>query len=698
MCVLTGVQLFEYERGGSVVLGADPVEYQGQEYTYDGIAACEVSTGADGTVTYDITLREDVYFSDGEKLTADDVLFTMYVLADPAYDGPSGFSSLPIVGMSEYRSGMYVLSDMILSAGEGNEDFSYWTEEQQQAYWDKLKGDAGEQFAQDIVDYCIDNGYADDVATAMEKWGYAYAVEDGAEYTAADFFRVICEEYNYDYDAFAYEEAAGKSLFEITEEMLCLDDPIYGSAVMIGENEPTVSGIEKTGEFSVRVTTERYDAGTAYALAMNIAPLHYYGDEDLFDASAGKFGFNKGDISSVREATEPMGAGPYIFDSYEGGKVTFTVNENYYKGAAAFSQVSFIQYAGSADMVEAVAAGQVDICSPELSDEITSAVKDINGNGELTGEVITYSPVDFNGYGFIGINARKVCVNELPDSDQSKNLRKAFAILFAVYREEAIEDYYGELAEIIEYPMSSTSWAAPILSDAGYAQAYSCDMYGMPIYTEYMTREQRYAAALEAAIDCFAAAGYSWDYAGERFYAAPSGASLSYTVIVPGEGVGDHPCYAILDNASEALETIGIELVIDDPVDTNRLWTALNSGSQDMWCAAWSGTADPDLYGVYYSGNYSTNSTGSGKNHFYIADTLLDSKILDARSADVLSYRRNMYFDCLNIILDWAVEIPVYQRQQAYIYSTQRIDTDSLPQAMTPYRRWISEIQAIKPL
>lgn len=43
-----------------------------------------------------------------------------------------------------------------------------------------------------------------------------------------------------------------------------------------------------------------------------------------------------------------------------------------------------------------------------------------------------------------------------PGSEASKDLRKAFATVFAVYRNVAIESYYGERASVINYPISNT--------------------------------------------------------------------------------------------------------------------------------------------------------------------------------------------------------------------------------------------------
>jgi peptide/nickel transport system substrate-binding protein len=44
------------------------------------------------TTTYKIKIRDDIKFSDGEKLTIDDVIFNMYVYADPEYAGSSTFA------------------------------------------------------------------------------------------------------------------------------------------------------------------------------------------------------------------------------------------------------------------------------------------------------------------------------------------------------------------------------------------------------------------------------------------------------------------------------------------------------------------------------------------------------------------------------------------------------------------------------
>lgn len=49
--------------------------------------------------------------------------------------------------------------------------------------------------------------------------------------------------------------------------------------------------------------------------------------------------------------------------------------------------------------------------------------------------------------------------------EASKDLRKAIATVIAVYRDVAVDSYYGEFANVINYPISDTSWAAPRVTD-----------------------------------------------------------------------------------------------------------------------------------------------------------------------------------------------------------------------------------------
>lgn len=114
-----------------------------------------------------------------------------------------------------------------------------------------------------------------------------------------------------------------------------------------------------------------------------------------------------------------------------------------------------------------------------------------------------------------------------------------------------------------------------------------------------------------------------------------------------------------------------------------------------MWCAAWGATPDPDMYQVYYSGTQGGEAGGS--NYMYdISDEQLDQLILEARENMDQGYRKQMYKECLDIIVDWAVEIPVYQRQNAIVFSTERVNIDTVTPDITTYYGWMAEIQNLE--
>ena len=702
--VMTSLGLLNSDRQGQIIMNGIEGEthaYNGTDYTYYGPADCEIVENADGTVDYNFTMRDDIVFSDGEKVTIDDVIFSMYVLCDPTYDGNSTLYAVPIQGMAAYRSGMTTLAKAIAAAGRDNADFTYWTEEQQTKFWDNF--DKGlVPFTQGIVDACVEAGAADegDVAAAGAAWGFS-----GEAKTVEDLALEIGNQYGWSFSAMEKEVGNSDALADMMDEDVYADYPTIG--VKTGDSAANISGIKKTGDYSMTVTLDKVDATAIYQLGVTIAPMHYYGDPSLYDYDNNQFGFPKGDLSSVRaKTTVPMGAGPYKYIKYEDGVVYFEANDNYFLGAPKTKYLNFQQCMSDDDKLNGVITGTIDIADPSFSNDTVEAIEKANG-GELDGDKITTNTVDNLGYGYLGISAACVNVGGEPGSEASKDLRKAFATVFSVYRNVAIESYYGERASVINYPISNTSWAAPQPTDDGYKVAFSVDVNGNDIYTSDMTAEQRYDAALQAALGYFEAAGYT--VTDGKLTAAPAGAKLEYEVQIPADGSGDHPSFMMISEASKALATIGMNLIVTDLSDSSGLWDGIDARQVDMWCAAWSATVDPDMYQIYYSDVADHNGDpGVGKNPYggpaqggsnkmyCIADADLDSMILTARESLDQSYRKTMYKACLDIVVDWAVEVPVYQRQNAIIFSTERVNMSTMTPDITTFYKWYAEIEKIE--
>ena len=673
---LTQLGLLGADRKGEMVLNGiegETREYNGTDYTYHGTSDCTVTENADGTVTYDIKLRDDLKFSDGEPVTIDDVIFSMYVYLDPTYDGSVTMYSTPIVGLEEYRNSMTTLSKLIAEAGEDNTDYTNFTEEQQKAFWDAVN-DGGVKFAQEIVDYMLENG-ATDVASAAAGWGF-----DGlaADATAKDFFMAIGTQYDWNFSAMEAEKA-GSALSELIPE----DVYAYATTgVAVGADVPNVAGIVKTGDYSMTITTSELSTTMIYQLQMPIAPLHYYGDKSLYDYDNNSFGFPKGDLSIVRSKTgAPLGGGMYTFSKYSDGVVYLDANPTYYDGAPKIAHVN-MKETQEADKITGVQAGTIDISDPSYSLEVADQIADINGVEGEDGPVITTRLKDFRGYGYIALSAKNVNVGGDPASEASKDLRKAIMTVIAAYRDEGINSYYGDTATVINYPVSNTSWAAPSVTDDGYQVAYSTGVDGEPLYTADMQGEAKYQAALQAALGYFEAAGYT--VTDGKLTAAPAGAKLEYQINIGASGNGDHPSFQTLTNAAAALKTIGFNLIVSDMANASDLFASYTSGAAEGWVAAWQSTNDPDMYQLYHS----QGST----NHYKIADPDLDDLIMAARQTTDQEARKAMYKEAMDIILDWGVELPVYQRSEATIFSTERINIDTIAKDMTPYWTYKSEL------
>ena len=680
---LTQAVLLNADRRGEIIMHGIEGEtrsYNGTDYTYYGLADCEVTENDDGTVTYAITLRDDVTFSDGTPMTIDDVIFNMYVYMDPTYDGSATFYSVPIVGIDEYRGGMDTRMNVILAAGpDGYEANDLYTEEQYNTFWAAFQT-AGEKFAQSIADYVMENYGAADFAAAVAMWGYE--AND-----AAELWSKIVETYGYDLsDDGINKEVATTSITDFIAEEIgdTWNDYIVG--VKTGESADHVEGIVKTGDYSMTLTTSELSTTAIYQLQMEIAPMHYYGDASLYDYDNNSFGFPKGDLSLVRAKTStPMGAGPYIFKEYSDGVFYTDANPNYFLGAPKNGHIN-MKETQEADKITGVQSGSLDISDPSFSLEVVDQIADINGAEGDDGAIITTRLMDYRGYGYVALAAGNVKVGDDPASEASKDLRKAIMTVLSAYRDEGIDSYYGETASVINYPISNTSWAAPQVTDDGYQIAYSTDVEGNAIYTADMSTEDKYAAALNAALGYFEAAGYTVENG--QITAAPEGAALEYTVTIGASGNGDHPTFQTLTNAAAALKTVGFNLIVNDMANASDLFASYQSGEAEGWVAAWQSTNDPDMYQLYHS----QGST----NYYEINDADLDELIIAARQTTDQEARKAMYKEAMEIILDWGVELPVYQRSEASIFSSERIVVDSIPKDMTPYWTFLAEIDQIQ--
>ena len=733
---LTQVNMLTLDRSGEIVRNAIDGETRpcnGVDYACQGAGDVSVTYDVDADEThYRFTLRDGLRFWDGESVTIDDVIFNYYVYLDPAYDGPAKLAGCDIPGLREYRlqvpstslEAFDAMADAVREAGPdraltGEEPFSA---EAYAAYYGAMD-DLWRKDAEAMLDYIWENfserfcesqlGLEPDEslkgALAIALWGFG-EVEDDVLTTAAgnrfslaagelpgaeDYFLAASAAYGHHFGDYlkAGESRVGASADE-ADQALCAQ---LRSDLGIGERAvAAIEGIRRVDDRTVEVTTRGYRDSDVYALmGMDIAPMHYYGDPGQYDYPAGLYGHPFGDLSLIRARDDaPMGAGPYGSGLRSDGEISLQANPHYWLGAPSTGELRF-EAVEVGDIAEAVGRGDLDLGEIICTRNNMYLMGDINLTHEINGDHVNTLLYQTSGYGYVGINADTVNVGGDPGSEASRNLRKGLATVLAIYRERELEAYFSDFVRQIESPLPADNYAARQEGEADYSAAFSVDVDGNQLYSEEMEETEWYEAARKAAIGYFKAAGYTYDERMQSFVAAPEGALLRYEILLPGGGISDHPLAGVVGSAKAVLDGLGIELRVNDLYEDQQLWDVVDAGNQQLWCAAWSVGPDPDLYGRYHSSNI-LGEDGTNLNLAHLRSASLDALLERARSAFDPNERRALYLEAQEEIMDWAVEVPVYQRMNLLAVSAPGVELSSLPEDFTAFHDWLSEAYRLK--
>jgi len=682
---LTGARLLGLDRSGKVVTKGIEGErrlYAGSYYLYTGIADVDekYDEETDETV-YSIRLRDDIKFSDGETMDSDDLIFTLYMLLDPSLSKLSPFQGVDIKGAINYRLNSSIADTLspedITAALE--------TEEVQQKIRTEIVEPMLERELEWVKSLYDDNSYSVYTTAypeAKDLMAFFYSVNSEYDSTAVSEEQVLsdlADMYggNYELLGSMYE---GDSTFFRTEAEICVIEYL-SEEKGASENVDNVSGIIKTGKNTVDVTVS--GRGTGFLSALNsviVAPLHYYGDESSYDYTENKFGFEKGTALELatNKADAPLGAGAYAFERSENGVAYLTANEYYYKGVPQTKKLEISQ-ASSGSAVSAVSDGGADMSYPEASAEVSDEIEEANGAIEK----LYACTINGDGYGYIGINAKTVNVGGEAESAESVALRKALATAIYLFRDESVDNYYGDIGIAVDFP-ASVSGYIKIDSEELSVPPYSKNAAGELIYSEGMNEQMRRSEAKQACLGYLEAAGYTVE--NNRVTAAPENGTTTFHAIIAAEGTGRHPSYYALEAASALLREIGITLVISDAADAAQLWNVLSSGTQEIWASVWETGAQPRFSSSEMYGE--DNFCGISAKEFYEAVAAADNADSETIS-DAYTALYSLLYD------KYAVEIPMYQRSGCILFSTLRINTDSLPKNMTGYYSWVDEAEKI---
>lgn len=470
-----------------------------------------------------------------------------------------------------------------------------------------------------------------------------------------------------------------------------------GSTITVNGNSYTVASghnadgtVTNTAEHDVlQITINGVDPKAIWNFAITVSPQHYYGEgssvgvdiaNSKFGVEFASYGFMTDIVQSTRNIKLPMGAGSYKVTNsdnsdtpsesefYANNVVYFKANENFHTTGAGIENAKIekvrYQVVSSSNAIAALENGTVHYISPSLTTDNYEKLEKLSSKGMVT------LTEDQLGYGYVGINSSKV--NDI-------NLRKA--IMCAMNTSLALDYYRAGTASQIYWPMSKVSWAYPDGADES-DNGYDYPQIGTWSKDVATTNIEKYMQA----------AGVS---AGDS--------ALKVTFTIAGSSLQDHPTYKVFRDAAALLNELGWEVEV--VCDTQAL-TKINTGSLEVWAAAWSSALDPDLYQVYHKDSTATSTLAWGYNYLKTSGSAEETALLnelsdlidEARSTNDKSVRSDLYQQAMEKILDLAIELPVYQRSVLYAYNSNVINSQSLPDEskMNPYSSPLDRIWEVE--
>ena len=539
---------------------------------------------------------------------------------------------------------------------------------------------------EDAIDYVFKDKISRELHVILQYWTTAATLTN--EYTAKAKEVILHENVQGD-GSLLVENISGIVSLGHTDKA--------GSKITVNGTEYTVASshnedgtVTNDSEYDVlQITINGIDPKAIWNFAIPVAPAHYYGEgskvgldiaNNKFGVEFASFSFMTDIVQSTRNIKIPMGAGAYkATDSknsdnpsesnfYVNNVVYFKANKNFETVGEGIDnpKIDKIRYqvVSSQNAIAALEKGDVHYISPSLTTDNYEKLGKLKKKG-----MITLSG-DQLGYGYVGINSSKVT---------DINIRKA--IMCAMNTSLALDYYRAGTASQIYWPMSMVSWAYPKGADAT-DNGFDYPQLGTWNKDVATSNIQKYMQE----------AGVS---AGDS--------SLKITFTIAGSSLQDHPTYKVFRDAAALLNELGWEVEV--VCDTQAL-TKINTGSLQVWAAAWSSALDPDLYQVYHKDSTATSTLAWGYNYLKNSGTSEELKILnelsklidDARATNDKATRSELYKLAMEQILELAIELPVYQRSVLYAYNSKVIDKSSLPSEseLNPYSSPLDRIWEIE--
>ena len=444
----------------------------------------------------------------------------------------------------------------------------------------------------------------------------------------------------------------------------------------------------------LKIRINGIDPKAEYNFAFSVAPMHYYSGifegVDYVQQADGKTKFgvafnNNRFFEDVLQADEknakPVGAGVDQVSNEKGETTDIEGDEFYSNNWVYFARNNYFETVGdglcnakikylhyrvvnSDKLIQALQAKDIDVGEPNAT---ATNITEIGKISHLSQKTVTT-----NGYGYVGINPKYV-----PDIEVRR------AIMSVMDPIHCLNYYTKEYAEIINRSMSSQSWIWKYI-EKGNPQ--DDDFY---YYPQATTKEE--------IINMVKPAG--WEINPSSGMLEKDGKQLKLTFTIAG-ATDDHPAYTMFMMAQEFLNSCGFDISVTTDVSALK---KLATGDLQVWAAAWSSTADPDMYQVYHKDSKATSVKNWGyptilndsTDQFLEEQGLIEDLSLlieDARKTNDEATRAGIYKEALEIVMQLAVEMPTYQRKDCVAYNKDVIDAASLNQDPTAFEGVIDKI------
>ncbi len=419
---------------------------------------------------------------------------------------------------------------------------------------------------------------------------------------------VTAEDWEFAHEVIGHEDYTGPRFDETLRNVEGIEEYNKGEA-------DDISGIEviddKTLEITYKEATPSLLAGGIWSYAL---PKHIFGDMEVADMD-----------SSDEVRKNPIGIGPYKVETIVPGEsVTYTKNEDYWRGEPALDEVT-LKVIATSSVSQAISTGEVDIVNDFPADQYPD-------NEDLSN--VEFLAAYDNYFSYLGFKLGEWDFDEghvVENRDtplQDKALRQAMAM--AIDGDIIGEQFYHGLR-----------WEANSIIDPGHR------LYHDPTW-------EGYEYDPDAAIALLEEAGY--ERGDDDFFTDLDGNEMSFNFIAQAGGEVAEPLAELQIQMWEAIG-VNVELYNDKLYQFNDFYDRVGNGDEeddpnvDIFGGAWSTGSDVDPSGLY------------GKNvrfNFARWDNEESQDLLQAALSEEafdLDFRKEAYKDWHDLMVE---EVPVF--------------------------------------